>query len=200
MALSQEQRLNMKRRRENIRDSAIALFASEGYEGTTIKKIAEAAGVSFGNVFTYFEDKQQLFFASVVEPLEAFSEQILDFNPDAADPIGELKKTIGEHVSLFSRFQSYLTLVVQVIGQPHRFPEPFKQLDQFHDRLRNKICKLIMNGQNKGVLINQEPMPVATLYTSLLIGIRLNSTDTRYSEMWEQHISPVLQLFGPIKK
>lgn len=73
----------------------------------------------------------------------------------------------------------------------------------FHFSRDSKTLSLvvhIMNRQNKGLLIMQEPMPVATLYTSLLIGIRLNSTDTRYSEMWERHISPILQLFGPIHK
>src|SRR5690625_1525064 len=197
MALSEEQKMNMKKRRENILDSAITLFASEGYEGTTIKKVAASAGVSFGNVFTYFEDKQQLFFASVVEPLEDFSGQILDFDPNAEDPITELKETIAKHVALFSSVKNYLMLVVQVVGQPHRFPAPFEHLDQFHNRFRNKICKLIMNGQTKGLLIKQEPMPVATLYTSLLIGIRLNNTDTRYSRMWEMYIPPLLHLFGP---
>lgn len=199
MALSEEQRLNMEKRRENIRDSAITLFALEGYEGTTIKNIAEAAGVSYGNVFNYFEDKQQLFLAAVVDPLEEFSEQVLDFNPDAEDSIAELKETIAKHIKLFSRIKNYLTIVVQVVGQPHRFPEPFEHIDRFHDVLREKVCKLIKNGQNKGLLIQQDPMSVATLYTSLLIGIRLNNTDTRYNQMWKQYIPPVLQLFGPMK-
>ncbi|MFA1820324.1 TetR/AcrR family transcriptional regulator [Virgibacillus oceani] len=198
MALSEEQRLNMIKRRENILHSAISLFAAEGYEGTTIKKIAASAEVSFGNVFTYFKDKQQLFYASVVEPLSNYSEQMLDFNAEAEDPIAELKKTITKHITLFSAAQDFLTLVVMVVGQPHRFPEPFEQLDQFHDQLREKISRLIINGQQKGLLMKQESLPLATVYTSLLIGLRLNSTDARYSDMWEKFNSSVLQLFGPI--
>ncbi|GGB32476.1 TetR family transcriptional regulator [Virgibacillus dakarensis] len=198
MPLSEEQRLNMIKKRQKILDSAITLFASEGYEGTTIKKIAESAEVSFGNVFTYFKDKEQLFLASVVEPLGTFSEQVLDFNTDAEDPLVELQEMVTKHIQLFAGVKSYLTLVAQVVGQPHRYPAAFEQLDQFHDQLREKISCLIKNGQHKGVLMKQDTMPVATLYTSLLIGIRLNNTDTRYSKIWDQYISPALQLFGPI--
>lgn len=199
MALSEEQRLNMKKRREKIRDQAITLFSEQGFEGTTIKQVAEAAEVSFGSVFTYFEDKQQLFYAAVVEPLDDFSAEVLDFNPYAEDLIGELKRTIHHHVHIFAGIKNYLTLVVQVVGQSHRFPEPFEQLDQFHDQLREKICGLIINGQEKGLLIKQDPIPVATLYTSLLIGIRLNNTDSRFNKMWDKYTEPMLQLFGPIK-
>ncbi|MFD2043838.1 TetR/AcrR family transcriptional regulator [Ornithinibacillus salinisoli] len=198
MPLSEEQRLNMKKRRQKILDTAVHLFATEGYEGTTIKKIAEAAEISFGNVFTYFKDKEQLFIASVVEPLEAISDQILDFNEHAEDPVAELLEMVKKHIKLFAGEQNYLTLVVQVVGQHQRFPEPFDHLDQFHDKWRNKIGRLIESGQEKGLLQKQEPIPVATLYTSLLIGIRLNNTDTRYSNMWDQYITPTFQLFGPI--
>ncbi|MEN1970415.1 TetR/AcrR family transcriptional regulator [Lentibacillus sp. N15] len=200
MPLSEEQRLNMIKRREKILDCAIHLFASEGYEATTIKKIAESAEVSFGSVFTYFKDKEQLFLASVVEPLKTFSEQVLDFNASTQEPLVELKEMVSKHIQLFAEVKSYLTLVVQVVGQPHRYPAAFEQLDQFHDQLREKISRLIENGQQKGLLIKQEPMPVATVYTSLLIGIRLNNTDARYSQIWDQYIPPVLQLFGPIRK
>ncbi|SET65002.1 transcriptional regulator, TetR family [Oceanobacillus limi] len=198
MPLSEEQRQNMKKRRQKILNTAVYLFATEGYEGTTIKKIAEAADVSFGNVFTYFKDKEQLFYAAVVEPLEAISDQILDFNENAEDPLLELQEMVKKDIQLFAGEQNYLTLVVQVVGQYQRFPEPFDQLNQFHDHWREKVGRLIENGQHKGLLKKQASMPVATLYTSLLIGIRLNNTDTRYSDMWAQYITPAFQLFGPI--
>lgn len=39
MPLSEKQILNMQTRRQIILDSATYLFATEGYEGTTIKKL-----------------------------------------------------------------------------------------------------------------------------------------------------------------
>ncbi|KHF41426.1 TetR/AcrR family transcriptional regulator [Halalkalibacter okhensis] len=200
MPLSEEQKLNMKKRRESILEVATGLFATEGYEGTTIKKVSEAANISYGSVFTYFKDKEELFRTVVLEPLNEFSDVLFDFNPDAEDPTKELEKMIKTHIHIFSGMNSYLTLVIQVVGQHNKFPEIFSELNQFHDKLLDKVSRLVENGQDKGLFIQQPPFTVAALYTSLLIGVRLNTTDARLSAIWDSYISSIMNLFGPIYK
>ncbi|TFB15026.1 TetR/AcrR family transcriptional regulator [Filobacillus milosensis] len=200
MPLSDEQKLNMKKRRENILEVATELFATEGYEGTTIKKVSEAANISYGSVFTYFNDKEELFRTVVLDPLNELTEVLFDFNPVADDPICELEKMIKTHIHIFAGMSTYLTLIVQVIGQHTKFSETFSELDQFHNKLLDKVSRLVENGQEKRLLIQQEPFTVASLYTSLLIGIRLNTTDARLSDIWDSYISSIMNLFGPIKK
>ncbi|WP_042224210.1 TetR/AcrR family transcriptional regulator [Oceanobacillus manasiensis] len=200
MPLSEEQKLNMEKRRAKILEVATVLFATEGYEGTTIKKVSEAAEISYGSVFTYFKDKEELFRTVVLEPLNYLSEALFDFNPDTNDPMKELEKIIRTHIHVFAGMNTYLTLVVQVIGQHNKFPEIFSELDQFHNKLLDKVSRLVKNGQNQGLLIQQNPFTVAALYTSLLIGIRLNTTDARFSEAWDSYISSIMNLLGPIYK
>jgi AcrR family transcriptional regulator len=56
------QRAQAKRRtREKILTAARALFAERGYEASTIRDIARAAGMSTGAVFASFTDKSDLF-------------------------------------------------------------------------------------------------------------------------------------------
>ena len=56
------QRSQAKRRtREKILAAARALFAERGYEASTIRDIAKAAGMSTGAVFASFTDKSDLF-------------------------------------------------------------------------------------------------------------------------------------------
>ncbi|WP_342578368.1 TetR/AcrR family transcriptional regulator [Psychrobacillus sp. FSL K6-2843] len=196
MPLSEKQILNMQTRRQIILDSATYLFATEGYEGTTIKKVAEAAKVSFGSVFTYFKDKEELFYTVVVEPLEELSNQVLAFNPDAKDLLSELENMIKTHIRLYAGINNYLGLVVQVVGQHQRFPRVFEKLDAFHDEFKAKVILLIKNGQKNNLFIQQDPYIVATLYTSLLIGIRLNTTDNESSIMWDRFIPSTIHLFG----
>ena len=50
---------------------ASQLFASKGYEKTTIRLVAERAGVDPKLVMHYFESKQKLFIASLKVPVEA---------------------------------------------------------------------------------------------------------------------------------
>lgn len=197
MPLSEEQVLKMKQKRETILQQAILLFAEHGYNDTTIAKVAKASGVSFGSVFTYFENKDQLFHAAVTEPLQEAADRLLDFDAQAAEPLVELEKMVIHHIRIFASFDAYLRLVVQVVGYYNRFAASFAELDAFHNNFREKIAELLTNGQEKGLLHVQDPKYVATAYTSLLIGLRVNLTDEPSSKMWEKFVPYAMQLFGP---
>lgn len=48
-------------RRKAILKAAAALFRRQGFHGTSIREIAEKAGVSLGNIYNHFPTKEQLF-------------------------------------------------------------------------------------------------------------------------------------------
>jgi AcrR family transcriptional regulator len=48
-------------RRQQILETAVALFSQRGFKGTTTKEIARAAGVSEAMVFRHFENKEVLY-------------------------------------------------------------------------------------------------------------------------------------------
>jgi AcrR family transcriptional regulator len=50
-----------ERSRKLILDRALRLFSKQGYRGTNIREIAEAASVSTGNVYHVFPDKESIF-------------------------------------------------------------------------------------------------------------------------------------------
>ena len=50
-----------ERSRRAVLDAALRLFASQGYRATTMREIADAAGVSTGNVYHHFPDKERIF-------------------------------------------------------------------------------------------------------------------------------------------
>jgi AcrR family transcriptional regulator len=49
--------------RERILDAALELFRTQGYAETTMRQIAQAAGVAVGNAYYYFASKDQLILA-----------------------------------------------------------------------------------------------------------------------------------------
>ncbi|MCR6105044.1 TetR/AcrR family transcriptional regulator [Salipaludibacillus agaradhaerens] len=197
MPLSEAQKEKMKQKRARILQTAIVLFAEAGYEGTTIKQVAAKAGVSFGSVFTYFETKETLFHAAVTEPLDHFSKKIMDFDDASEKPLEELENMIGQHIATYASLSAYLNLVSYVISHHNLFPETFEELDAFHETLKRKVARLVENGQQKGVLLEQEIEHTVTGYTSLLMGLRLNLIDEPASDLWAKFIPIALQLFGP---
>ncbi|BDG01363.1 TetR/AcrR family transcriptional regulator [Anaeromyxobacter oryzae] len=51
--------------RRRLVDAALAAFVADGYRGARLADIAAAAGVSTGNVYRYFPDKETLLHAAV---------------------------------------------------------------------------------------------------------------------------------------
>jgi AcrR family transcriptional regulator len=84
--------------RAQILDTALELFRERGYEETTMRAIAEAAGLSVGNAYYYFRAKEHLVQAfyerSHEEHLEA-SREILESEKDfSARLLGVMRKKI----------------------------------------------------------------------------------------------------------
>jgi AcrR family transcriptional regulator len=61
---------------ERILDSAFAVFGEQGFQATTIKAIAQGAGISSGSLYTYFSDKEALFKAAVNRGWAAFIDEV----------------------------------------------------------------------------------------------------------------------------
>jgi AcrR family transcriptional regulator len=47
--------------RRQVLDAALHLFSTQGYRATNVREIADAAGVSTGNVYHHFPDKESIF-------------------------------------------------------------------------------------------------------------------------------------------
>lgn len=63
-------------RREQLLDAAIAVVAKKGYEATTIRDVAGAAGVSTGTVNYYFAGRDDLLRSALVEVSHRFQQRI----------------------------------------------------------------------------------------------------------------------------
>jgi AcrR family transcriptional regulator len=50
-----------ERSRRLVLDAALKLFSTQGFRGTSVREIADAAGVSTGNLYHHFPDKESIF-------------------------------------------------------------------------------------------------------------------------------------------
>ncbi|MGZ4778936.1 MAG: TetR/AcrR family transcriptional regulator [Thermoanaerobaculia bacterium] len=50
-----------ERSRRLVLDAALRLFSHQGFRGTSVREVAETAGVSVGNVYHHFPDKESIF-------------------------------------------------------------------------------------------------------------------------------------------
>lgn len=78
VAQTQEER--SERSRQQILDAALKLFSHRGYGATSVRDIAEEAGLSKGNVYHHFPDKETIFRALLDRYFQVMSTPDFPFN------------------------------------------------------------------------------------------------------------------------
>jgi AcrR family transcriptional regulator len=85
-------------RRAEILRSAERIFVAEGYEGATIRKIADEVGVSSTCLYMHFRDKDEI----LLEICTAAMEQLVALNSDlsarVADPVQRVRMMLAAYV------------------------------------------------------------------------------------------------------
>ena len=72
--------------RRAILDAAAALFLEHGYEGLSMRQVAERIGYSATTIYRYYEDKDDLLLAIVHEGFLRFGQQLSKAAQSGADP------------------------------------------------------------------------------------------------------------------
>lgn len=119
--LSDHHRRLAQRKREAITSSATALFLDHGYAGTSLARIAEAAGVSKSTLFKQFPTKAALFKAIVSESWEQGSGDAP--NPPPAGDLRAGLTAIGRRYAELVGRPGMTALFRIVIAELPRLPE-----------------------------------------------------------------------------
>jgi len=83
--------------RRGVLDAAAELFVTHGYEGTTLRKIAAAAGIKAGSIYHHFDSKEALFLAVLGDGMKVMVDA---FNraSEEADPNANTDERLRAHV------------------------------------------------------------------------------------------------------
>lgn len=79
-------------RRDEILWAAKDLFLKEGYEATTIRRIAEVVGVSAPALYLYFKDKEAILLALCDQTFGFLLEQMAEIEKQGLPPIERLRR------------------------------------------------------------------------------------------------------------
>ncbi len=100
-----------------IMDTAMHLFASEGFYKTSISEIARKAGISKGLMYNYFESKDDLLLRIVTEGMEEMF-GLFDTNQDGELSKEELLGFIDQSCRLLKSRTLYWKLYFSIVAQP----------------------------------------------------------------------------------
>lgn len=101
-------------RQREIAGTALRLFRARGYHATSVRQIAEAAGLSVGSLFNYFRSKEQVL-QLIYEHAQVLIEEALDqvMHELGPDPEAALRHALDRYVGLLDQYQDHVALLYQ---------------------------------------------------------------------------------------
>jgi AcrR family transcriptional regulator len=113
--------------RAAIIDAALELFRSSGYEATTMRAIAQRAGVSTGNAYYYFSSKEELiqeFYARSHAEHLAASRALLDRERDFT---ARLRGTLRALIDVQAPYHAFAATFYKHAAEPASPLSPFSR-------------------------------------------------------------------------
>lgn len=86
--------------REKLIDVARNLFAKNGFENTTMNDIAAASGKGRRTLYTYFKNKEEIYFGVIEQEMERLSEKMVEVGKRAMEPEDKLVELVYTHLNL----------------------------------------------------------------------------------------------------
>jgi len=101
--------------RTKILNTALELFATHSYRGTTIDQIAKKSGVSKGLIYNYFSSKEELLQEVIDYGLQIFEEFMVVFEEDSPEKImrGLIEFSFAPELMNNDFYMLYFSLLLQ---------------------------------------------------------------------------------------
>lgn len=111
--------------RSLILETALELFTERGYEETTMRAIAEKAGVALGNTYYYFRSKEHL--------IQAFYDRLHELHRETCVPIIQSERTLKGRLLAVMRqilinmepYHQFAGVLFRSAADPHSPLNPF---------------------------------------------------------------------------
>lgn len=143
-----------------ILEAAENLFAQKGFDGTSVRDIAEEAGVNLAMISYYFGSKEKLFEAMFAYRAGAYRLQIENIlQKKELGPMERINLLADQYIDKFTRQQCFHRVMVrEQMAEKNEFIT--QQINELKTRNQAMIRELIAEGQEKGVFRNDIDIPL----------------------------------------
>lgn len=173
-------------KQRQIVDAACKLFTEQGYEVTSMDKVAAEANVSKRTVYSYFDSKEHLFCTVMGGMCAGFGEP----SPEDIDFSADLRTVLTEAATLLLTKVTdpqKIRLMRTVIGEVEQFPligETFWR--EGPGNMRGELADCFRRLQEQGKMKKTDPILAASQFQGLVAGPFLFQTLFSGSCDWNQ--------------
>jgi AcrR family transcriptional regulator len=141
-------------RRIEILKSAAAAFRRHGYHGASVDEIASALDMTKGNLYYYFQNKEEILFACHDYSLDELLSLLDEVRAEPTPPDDKLRRLILAfvHMMLDELEGTALTLDLRALG-----PTLMKRVIAKRDRFDHGLRAIIQQGMDEGIFRQGDP-------------------------------------------
>lgn len=187
--------------RNNILRAALSEFKQEGYMQASMRKIALAAGITTGNIYRYFKNKEELFDAIMQPVHEQYTIDLVDIreiiefscmnhDPNTQDYFNKIKSTL---IRLFKTYSAELTILLNQ-SKGSKYEQVKSELVQMTFYILEGV---FVKKSGKGTSLSASDQALAQMLASTIVeGLCLILRDNNEEDTIEQLVGQFLYLYS----
>ncbi|HMN71794.1 MAG TPA: TetR/AcrR family transcriptional regulator [Rhodoblastus sp.] len=156
-----------------ILKKAARLFATHGYERTSIGDLVRACDLSRGAIYHYFESKEAILFAMMDSLVRGLLESLTEAAAQEGEPLERLQRIIVAFVESNARSPDEQTILLNDLGALSRAEQ--KQIHAIEKQVVDLVADAIAAADTRGLVTPR----TRKVYTMMLFGM-INYTYTWY--------------------
>lgn len=134
--------------KEAILDTAREIFARHGFEGLSIRDLAEQCGLAKATIYHHFRDKQEIFMSVLERDVGHVHTQVLNAAANEHDALDKLRVVIHTYCRLINERRSVvLTTLREITGMEARLRR-FAQVNK--EFFLGPLAQIIQQGIDEG--------------------------------------------------
>jgi TetR/AcrR family transcriptional regulator len=159
--------------RSQLLDAAEEVFGRKGFHETTLKEVAELAEFSVGSVYSFFENKEDLYISVFIRRGDEYMPALRAVVDDpGGDPADQLHRLVEFEVGFFREHRNFGRLILR--SSPRSLPPGTetgleKAVAGNFDEAMKLQGDLFERGQGAGVFRAGDPDVLGRLFSGLIV-------------------------------
>lgn len=152
--------MEINEKKLQILDAAEKLMAEKGIDKTSVRDIAEKAGVNLAMISYYFGSKEKMLEAMFVQRTSYYRLQLESMvRNHELEPMAKMEKLIDQYIEKMQQHQTFHRILVraQMVNENPAIKAQIHELKKENQAL---IRQIIEEGQKKGVFKKQVDLPM----------------------------------------
>jgi AcrR family transcriptional regulator len=180
------------RRRKEIFHASVHLFLSKGFNETSMREIAEAAGIGKSTLYDYFPSKDDILLSVVEDELQTLTDQMREIGKQDTGALEKLRKMMFaymEYLATNEDFYLKLSYQVQRLAQ-----ESLERIQRKRHALQDLVRNVIDEGAREGCFRTVDTLlATRVIFTALTPAVYTTRPSGSRQQMMEEAFTLMLK-------